>query len=212
MTLLTTVPRVTIFAVTAITLFGALLRLDALTVKYGWLEHPAWAVRFEQTLQPVSRALRPSAAPWAEVVKPYVGGDPINYIRFAREMRHFYQAHVREPVFLALTRFMLWVMDGRDIAVSYASALAGTLAIPATYLLGAAAFSRGAGLIAAAALAIELYAVTWAVDGWRDDTFMLFVALSAWALVRLHQQPTAARGAIAGVTDAAACLTPISAL
>ena len=212
MTLLTTVPRVTIFAVTAITLFGALLRLDALTVKYGWLEHPAWAVRFEQTLQPVSRALRPSAAPWAEVVKPYVGGDPINYIRFAREMRHFYQAHVREPVFLALTRFMLWVMDGRDIAVSYASALAGTLAIPATYLLGAAAFSRGAGLIAAAALAIELYAVTWAVDGWRDDTFMLFVALSAWALVRLHQQPTAARGAIAGVTAAAACLTRISAL
>ena len=201
-----------ILVLTAITLFGALLRLDSLTVKYGWLEHPAWAVRVEQTLLPVSRALRPAAVPWGHVDKPYVGGDPANYLRFAREMRHFYQAHVREPVFLALTRFMLWVMGDSDIGISYASLLAGTLAIVATYLLGSAAHSKAAGLIAAAALAIELDAITWASDGWRDDTFMLFVALSAWAFVRLMQDPSWKWGVAAGVIAAGACLTRISSL
>lgn len=204
--------RATILAITAITLFGALLRLDALTVKYGWLDHPAWAVRLEQALLPLSSTLRPEGAPWARVDQPYVGGDPINYLRFAREMRHFYQAHVREPVFLSLTRGMLWVMRGSDIAVSYASALAGTLAIVATFLLGAAAWSRAAGLIAAAALAIELDAVKWAVDGWRDDTFMLFVALCGWAFVRLLQRQTLGWAVAAGVIAAGACLTRISSL
>jgi hypothetical protein len=189
--------RWTLIALAAITLFGGLLRLDAVTVRYGWMDHPAWAVRIEQRLLPVSKALRP-AAPWSRVDQPYVGGDPINYLRFAREMRHFYQAHVREPVFLALTRMMLWLMHDSDIGVSYASWLAGTLAIVAAYLLGAAAWSRAAGLIAAAALAIELEAVRWAADGWRDDTFMLAVALSAWAFVRLLQRPTVTWAVAAG--------------
>jgi 4-amino-4-deoxy-L-arabinose transferase-like glycosyltransferase len=199
-------------ALAVITVFGALLRLDALTVKYGWLEHPAWAVRAERALQPLSERLRPSAVPWARVDRPYEGGDPINYLRFAREMRHFYQAHVREPVFLASTRGMLWLMRGSDIAVSYASALAGTLAIVATYLLGAAAWSRTAGLVAAAALAIELTAVTWSVDGWRDDTFMFFVALCGWTFVRLLERRTPGWAAAAGLAAAGACLTRISAL
>lgn len=204
--------RSTILTLTAITLFGGLLRLDALTVKYGWLDHPRWAVRLEQAALPVSNALRPEAVPWGYVEKPYVGGDPINYLRFAREMRHFYQAHVREPVFLALTRLMLWVMRGSDIAVSYASLTAATLAIIATYLLGRAAHSRAAGLIAAAALAIELDAITWSADGWRDDTFMLFVALSGWAFIRLRQNPSWRWGVAAGVIAAGACLTRISSL
>ena len=195
----------------AIVLFGALLRLDAVSVQYGHIPHPEWAVRIERALVPLSQAVRP-ATPWVPVAQPYVGGDPINYLRFAREMRHFYQAHVREPVFLALVRLMLWITGGSDLALSYASLIAGTLAILATYLLGAAAFSRGAGLIAAAALAIELEAARWAADGWRDDTFMLFVALCGWAFVRLRQQPTPARAIVAGVMAAGACLTRISAL
>ena len=208
----TLVTRATLAAVAVITLYGALLRLDALTVRYGWLDHPAWAVRLEQSLLPVSMALRPAAVPWLRVDSPYEGGDPINYLRFAREMRHFYQAHVREPVFLALTRFMLWVMGGSDIAVSYASLIGGTLAIVATYLLGRAAHSRGAGLIAAAALAIELTAIIWAADGWRDDTFMFVVALYGWALLRLYQERSWRWGIAAGAIAGLACLTRLSAL
>ena len=199
-------------AAIVITLFGALLRMDALTVRYGWLQHPKWAMQLEQSLLSVSTSLRPAAVPWQRVERPYIGGDPIGYLYFARNWRHFYQAHVREPVFLAMVHFMLWVMHDSDIAVSYASLIGGSLAIFATFLLGRAAHSDAAGLIAAAALAIELEAVIWAADGWRDDTFMLFVALAGWGYIRLLQKPSWRWGVGSGVIAAGACLTRITSL
>jgi hypothetical protein len=201
-----------IAAAIAITIYGALLRMDALTIRYGWLEHPQWAMRLEQSLLPISKSLRPGAVPWQRVDRPYIGGDPIGYLYFARHWRYFYQAHVREPVFLAMIHFMLGVMHDSDIAVSYASVIGGTLAILATFFLGRAAHSPAAGLIAATALAIELEAIIWSADGWRDDTFMLFVALAGWGYVRLLQSPDWRWGVISGVIGAGACLTRITSL
>ena len=177
------------FVVAAIfvTIYGGLLRFEALSGMYGHGGQPPWAEAMEKRLVPIAQALRPEKIVWHAVPNPYVGGDPVNYIRYAREMQHFYQAHVREPVFLAITRGFLWLTGGRDIAVSYASLLGGTLAIFATFLLGAAAYSRIVGLAAAFLLAIELQAITWSADGWRDDTFMLFVTLSAWSLLRVQR-------------------------
>ena len=206
-------PKVRILlALTAVTLVGALLRFDAVSLKYGWIGQPPWAVRLEAALLPAVRSARPANAPWGRVERGYEGGDPVNYLKYAREMRHFYQAHVREPVFLALTRAMLWITGGRDVAVSYASALSSTLTIPATYLLGAAVCSPAAGLIAAAVLAIELDAATWGADGWRDDTFTLFVVLCAWCFVRLFRRSTPGFAALTGFVIAAACLTRITSL
>ena len=53
-------------------------------------------------------------------------------------MTRFYQAHVREPVYVAWTKLWLWLLDDQDVGISYASATASALAILATYLLGAA--------------------------------------------------------------------------
>jgi dolichyl-phosphate-mannose-protein mannosyltransferase len=202
------------FAIAAVlvTLYAGLLRYEALVANYGWMGQPAWSVTLATYAVPVAHALRPASIVWGPNPKPYVNGDPINYLRYAREMRHFYQAHVREPVFLALTRACLWLTGGRDIGLSFASAIGGTLAVLATCLLGAAAASRLVGLAAGFALAIEMTAVVWSIDGWRDDTFMLFVTLTAWAFVRLHLAPSNARGAVAGVIAALASLTRLSAL
>ena len=200
-----------IFAV-LITLYGGLLRLEALQGNYGRLPQPRWSLTLAGHGVPLAQALRPDAIRWGPVAAPYAGGDPQNYLRFAREMTHFYQAHVREPVFLSLTRGYLWLTGGSDIAVSFASATGSTLAILATFLLGAAAVSRWVGLAAAAALAIEFEAIAWSIQGWRDDTFMLFVALTAWAFVRLHRRPSAGAAAVAGVAAAGAGLTRLSAL
>ena len=52
------------------------------------------------------RRSRPTGA-GAAMTTPYVGGDPINYLKFAREMRNFYAAHVREPMFPAVTKIGL---------------------------------------------------------------------------------------------------------
>lgn len=195
-----------------ITLYGALLRLDAFTGKYGTLDRPAWARVMTHDIAPLTRHLRPSTVQWRREPRPYVGGDPITYLAYAREMTTFYQPHVREPVFLATTRLGLWALDNQDAGISLASAAGSIFAIFAAYLLGAALVSRVGGLIAAALMAIEYTAITWAVDGWRDDTFTAAFLLSAWALLRFHDRASFANALILGITAGVACLTRITAL
>lgn len=195
-----------------ITLYGALLRLDAFTGKYGTLDRPAWARVMTHDIAPLTRHLRPSTVQWRREPRPYVGGDPITYLAYAREMTTFYQPHVREPVFLATTWLGLWALDNQDAGISLASAAGSIFAIFAAYLLGAALVSRVGGLIAAALMAIEYTAITWAVDGWRDDTFTAAFLLSAWALLRFHDRASFANALILGITAGVACLTRITAL
>ena len=201
-----------LIAALAICAYGAVLRLNALTDRYGTLEHPAWARVLTTQVAPLARYVEPGPYAWPPVAVPYVGGDPASYLKFARQMRSFYQGHVREPVFLAITRGWLWLLDNRDIGISFASASMSTLAIFATFLLGRAAGSPGVGLVAALALAVDYDAVSWAPEGWRDDTFTVFVILGAWTLVRLRERPTALRAIAAGAIGAAACLTRITSL
>ena len=192
--------------------YGALLRLDAFTGKYGALDHPAWARVVTHDLAPLTQKLRPSTVLFGRVPQPYVGGDPYTYLKYAREMTSFYQPHVREPVFLATTRVALWSVDGQDAGISLASAAGSTAAIFATYLLGAALISPAGGLIAAALLAIEYDAITWGVDGWRDDTFTALFVFSVWALVRFRERASFPRALAVGLLGGAACLTRITAL
>jgi hypothetical protein len=205
-------PSWTITAAVAITLYGGLLRLDAFTGQYGTLDRPAWARIMTRDVAPVARHLRPSTVTWGRVAQPYVGGDPITYLEYARGMTSFYQPHVREPVFLATTRLGLWATGGQDAGISLASAAASVLAIFATYLLGAALVSPLAGLAAAAVMAIEYNSITWAVDGWRDDTFTAAFLFSAWAIVRLYDRASFGNALLAGFMAGAACLTRITAL
>jgi len=195
-----------------ITAYAGLLRLDAYVAKYGALDHPGVARVLTRTVAPAVPFMRPTSVNYLRESRPYAGGDPHNYLRFAREMQSFYQPHVREPVFLALTRGGLWLLDNQDAAVSLASVFGSLLAVFAAYLLGAAIASPAAGLAAALAMAIEYDNITWAVDGWRDDTFTAAVALAAWAFIRFRQHPSFGRAAVLGVTTAAACLTRITAL
>lgn len=199
-------------ALAIIIVAAGLLRLDAFVGKYGTLDRPAWARVATQQVAPLAVPLRPAGVEWTRERAPYVGGDPINYIAYAREMESLYQPHVREPVFLALTRLALWALDDQDAAVSLASAAGSLLAVLATYLLGAALLSPAVGLGAAFLMAAEFEAITWAPDGWRDDTFTATVLLAAWALLRLHRHPSFARALAAGGLCGIACLTRITAL
>ena len=195
-----------------ITMYGALLRLDAFTGKYGTLEHPAWARVATHPLAGVASHLRPTAVSWPREPNPYVGGDPINYLKYAREMRTFYQPHVREPMFLAATRAGLAALDQQDAGVSLASAAGSTLAIFGTFLLGAAVISPAGGLLAAAIFAVEYDVITWAVDGWRDDFFTATVLFAAWALIRFHRSPSFSNALLVGGIGGVSALTRITAL
>ena len=194
------------------TAYGTLLRLEVLVERYGTIDHPAWARIVTQDIAPLARHLHPSAYRWYRVDQPYQGGDPINYIKYAREMRSFYQAHVREPIFLALTRIYLWLLDDQDVAVSFASMTGSILTIVAAYMLGTIVVSRAAGVVLAFIIAMEYELISWSVDGWRDDVFMATVTFSAWAFVRCQRNPSRTNAVSLGIATAAACLTRITAL
>ena len=201
-----------IAAALLITLYGGLLRLDAFAGKYPKLDHPGWARVLVDHIAPLGAALRPSSIVWKPEAQPYIGGDPITYLSYARQMRGFFDADVREPVFRALTRGWLWALDDQDAAVSFASLTGSTLVIFATYLLGSVLWSTGAGLLAALLVAIEHEMVTWGPDGWRDDTFTATVIFAAWALIRLYKRPSTRNAMLAGGVCGIACLTRITAL
>ena len=193
-------------------LYGAALRLDAYTSGYGRLGRPAWAAALSDALASAGRQLRPYDLGWAPEARPYEGGDPINYLRYAREMESFYQAHVREPVFLASTRAYLWLLGGQDAAVSFASMTGSLLAIAGTFLLGCRLMPLPAAFAAALGVAIDYEVVSWSTGGWRDDTFMAGVLWTAWALLRTREAPTPGRAVVLGLCAGAACLTRITAL
>src|SRR5262245_51560204 len=204
-------PLATRLAVVILTLYAGALRADVLVSRLGATGDSGVAALVERVAAPIGARLRPQSVSWKYDPSPYTG-DPVNYIRFAREMQGFYQPHVREPMFLALTRGFQRLLNDRDIAVSYASAFSSTLVVPAIYLLGATAFGPAVGLLAAAAWAIEFDAIDWSAGGWRDDTFTLFFTLSAWSYVRLRQTPAASSALAAGLAGAAACLTRLTSL
>jgi hypothetical protein len=193
--------------VVGVLLYAAALRFEALVVRYWSAEAPDWVVLLSQSFE----HLRPARPPWEPEANPY-RGDPSSYLRYAQEMRHFYDAHVREPVFVFATKVFLGIFSGQAIAVNFASSTFSLAAVLATYLLGAQAFSRRVGLFAAAAFAVERQVISLSVEGWRDDAFTFFVLLSAWALLRLDRSPRFGPALVSGLIGALACLTRITSL
>lgn len=205
-------PAVVILLAIALTGVAAALRFDAMAAKYGALDGPPWAAAVQRTATATVDLVRPAGWTWPAIAAPYIGGDPINYLKFAREMTGFYQAHVREPMFLATTRVFLATLGNQDVAVSFASTLYSTLLVTATFALGVETFGLGPGLIAGGAMAIERVAIDWGVDGWRDDASAFFVVVVAVVLVRLMRRPSGAWAVVFGVVGAAAALTRITSL
>lgn len=204
---------------TAVVLYGAVLRVDALTGMYGPVTSPGW-LKLMQHARTGESALRPDAMAWAPVPDyPHADGpptryrsDPYTYLKYAREMRSFYAAHVREPLFPFVTKVFLWLFNQQDVAVSFASATFSLLAIVATYLVGALAFSPVVGLIAAFTLAIEHELIGWNVGGWRDDAFTAAVVVCAYTMLRYWRMPSRTNGLLMGIAAGLACLVRITSL
>ena len=192
-----------------ILLYSALLRLDALFKSYGPYDEPRWLAAMQPAVSAVAPAITPDWQ-WRHDDTPYVGGDPINYLKFARAMRNFYAAHVREPMFPAMTRVGLMLSGDRDVGVSVTSIVFGLLTLVATYALGTLVASPMVGLAAAAMLGIDQTAVFWAIGGWRDELFAFFAVSCTWAWVRFGRRPTVANAVLAGALSGGACLTRIT--
>jgi hypothetical protein len=187
-----------------VVLYAAALRFEALVGRYSW-QGPPWTLEGERAV----RALHPASLRWQPAWEGY-SGDPYNYLVRAREMDGFYEPNVREPLFPFVTRLMLKLLGDRNLAVNAASAIFSTLAVLATYLLGAFAFSPVVGLGAALGLAMHRDALWFGVEGFRDDAFTLFAVASALSLLRLRERPTSTRALLAGLAAGGAVLSRVT--
>ena len=203
----TDVLRLRWLLVALLLLFAGSLRLESVVRQYWGLDAPPWARRVVALVG----EFRPSALKLPPDDLPYAG-DPSGYLRYARAMEHFYDAHVREPLFVAATRAALTLTGGADIGISLASAAFSTLMVLALYLLGAYCFGPAVGLTAALLLAIEPRVIGLAAEGWRDEAFSSFVLLAALGLARLEAVPTFTSALWVGMAGGAACLTRITSL
>lgn len=197
--------------------YAILLRFDAISNQYDAVAQPQWLSRLQQWRQGGS-VLRPSAMHWVRTpLFPHRDGpatqyrsDPYTYLERAREMRSFYGAHLREPLFPFAVKIFLWLLHDQDVAVSVAAAFFSVLSVVGTFVLGAMSFSYAVGLGAAVLLAVEYDVITFGTQGWRDDAFAAAVVWSAVALLAFMRHPSRGRAILFGVIAGAACLVRIT--
>ncbi len=212
-----TLPMVFLVIVIA---FAAVLRLDALTGRFGQVTRPAWLQVLQRGSQALVADLRHPVGEWQpEPEFPHKDGrsthyrsDPYTYLERAREMRSFYGAHYREPVFPFVVKAWLWLLDDQDVAVSFASASFSVLCVLLAYFMGSMAFSRWVGCAAALGMAIEREVISWGVAGWRDDAFTFAVMFSVCSMFAYRRKPSVASAVALGVAAGLACLTRIFSL
>lgn len=179
-------------ALAGILAYGALLRIDAVTARYGVVSSPRWMAALQtRGVLPIA-AIRPPSMIWEpEPLYPHADGvatryrsDPYIYLDIARKMTAFYEPQFREPLFPFATKLFLRAFAGQDVAVSFASAFFSLLAVWLTYLLGSALWSRPVGLLAALGLAMDYDVISLASLGWRDDAYVAMVVACGYWMVR----------------------------
>ena len=190
--------------------YGALLRFEALDSAYGPLAGSERFVRAQHAVASMASRLHPASLEWPRAAMPY-RTDPKSYLDAARAMEHFYEARLREPLFVFSTKVGLWLTGGQDIAVSLVSSTFSALLVVATYALGRAIGGVGVGVASALLVAIEPQMIDSGIRGYRDDLFALLTVLFAWACIRLYRRPSTRAVLLVALTGAGACLTRITA-
>ncbi len=105
----------------------------------------------------------------------------------------------REPLFIYLVAISVGLFGRTALAVRLASAVLGTLTVPATYLLGRALFGRRVALLAALITAISVWPINLSRVGFRAVAMPLFVALTLWAFWRVLKGGSMWGGVFAGL-------------
>jgi len=79
--------------------YGALLRFEAFDSAYGPLAGSERFVRAQHAVASMASRLHPASLEWPRAPMPY-RTDPKSYLDAARAMEHFYEARLREPLFV----------------------------------------------------------------------------------------------------------------
>ncbi|MBI5292364.1 MAG: glycosyltransferase family 39 protein [Chloroflexi bacterium] len=146
----------------------------------------------------------------------FYGLDAMSVLRGAHPI--FFSANNgREPLYIYLLSLSVAAFGRTPFGLRFASAVIGTLTIPATYLLGRALFNRRVGLLAMAVCAVTFWPVALSRVSFRAGALPLFLGLAValgWLGVQRRKLPLAILGGVAyGLafnTYTAARVTPLA--
>lgn len=128
-------------------------------------------------------------APWGDEYASIVIDPTMTWAERMAVNRFANPDHV--PIYYTLVYLWSGLFDGNIVAVRMLSVIFAMLAMPAVYLLGAAAAGPAAGLVAAALYAVSPYYI-YQAQGIRPYGMVLFLAaLSLYTLVRAANQERA---------------------
>lgn len=144
-----------------VVLYGGAIRLEALHHAYPPPDGTSPALqRIEGALAAAVGAIRPTAEPIEPQRYPY-RFDAKSYLDAARAMRHFYEARLREPLFVFATKMSLAALGDQDRGVSLASTICSILLLLPVFLIGRMLGGPATGLLAAALLAFAAAALLY---------------------------------------------------
>jgi 4-amino-4-deoxy-L-arabinose transferase-like glycosyltransferase len=109
----------------------------------------------------------------------YHGLDAVDILQGQRSF-YFPANNGREPLFIYLIALAVGLLGRSPFALRLVAFFAGLLTVAATAAMGRVLFSRRAGVLAAAVLAVTLWHVHLSRVGFRAVLLPLFVALVAW--------------------------------
>ncbi len=95
---------------------------------------------------------------------------------------------VHPPGYQILLFFVERYIGISEFWLRFPSALAGSLSIPAIYLLGKTLFTKNEGLLAAALLAISLPAISYSQEVRSYSLVLLFSILSSYSFIHIFKQ------------------------
>ncbi len=119
-------------------------------------------------------------------------------------MHYLRHSDPQPPLHLILVRISYFLFGYNDLATRLPSVLAGTLSIPAMYLLGKAFLNKRLGMLAALLTTFNYFNLYYSQEARNYIFVFLFTALSFFFLLRLIRKP-GTRNAL-GYVLATACL------
>jgi 4-amino-4-deoxy-L-arabinose transferase-like glycosyltransferase len=118
----------------------------------------------------------------------------------------------RAPLYPLLIGGLYWVFGEHPLLVQLVQCLllAGTCLL--VYDIGVRLFNERTGLLASVACALHPMMLRYVADLHLETLLIFLFTLMLWCLLRFHERPTLANGALAGATAALASLTKAVAL
>ncbi|MGH9461162.1 MAG: hypothetical protein ACRD1X_08080, partial [Vicinamibacteria bacterium] len=197
-------------AAALLVLVGTLFRVDALLVRSHLVDTSPVAAAAHERMRPLLPDYRAFYRPNFRD-NPY-RADVRSYLDRAATMRPgtFYAASFREPFYVVLVKFFVWLSGGREIGALLQSLFFSIAVLPLIFVLATRWFGRWWAVAALLPIVLHEWLVFEAPSGYRESAYSFFLLCFAASVFLPSTKPRMTRAVLWGVLGAMICLIRIT--